>query len=607
MKPNDPHAPKDNARLMMAIIISLLVLVGFEFFVAKPHEKQVLEHRQEQRAEAVQRGDTKAAINNEGEKVKTRPEALAAATRLPIHGKRVSGSLSLKGARFDDITLNEHYTTVENVEHVALLSPATTPMGYWVDNGWLSDDSAVKLPNDDTVWQVKAGSPSEITTGGKPVELTWDNGQGVTFGRSIALDDNYMFTMTQSVENNGSTTLKLNPYHTTARNSKPVDFKGVYTLHEGPIGYMAQKEYHPSYKDLCKDDKTDVSDVSGWLGITDKYWMVAVLPEPDQKFNGRIIGSCNKATGAEHYQADIVNVDTAVQPGKTYTETARLYAGVKEYPVMKAYEEKLGIFDLHNGLDFGIYYFITTPFFIVLHMIMAALTKYGFGVYGIGMSILIMTVVVRALVFPLASKSFRSMARMRVVAPQLKALQEKYKDGDKTTLQMEIFELYKKENVNPFSGCWPIFIQIPIIFALYKVILISVELRHAPFWGWIKDLSASDPTSVFNLFGMIPWQPPAPLMIGAWPALFCLTMVLQKRITPPMPDAAQERLQTYFPFIATIMMSQFASGLIIYWTWSNVLSLFQQYYILNKYGEHKTSIIRGHSERRKKKEEGKKA
>ena len=597
MKPNDPHAAKDSARLMMAIVVSLLVLLGFHFFVERPHEKQVLQERQENRAEGVQQGDRKAAIDNTGTAVETRPEALKGATRLPIKGARISGSLALKGGRIDDITLNEHRTSVDPAsDPVALLSPAGTPMAYYVDNGWLSGASTLKLPDNDTEWKVKDGSASEVTTGGKPVVLTWDNGKGLTFERSYTLDENYLFTMTQRIENHTDAGITVNAYHTTSRNSKPVDFRGIYTLHEGPIGYMGEKEYAPSYKDLGKGDTVDLKDTQGWLGITDKYWLVAMLPEPDQKFNARIIGSVNSKTNAEHYQADIVDADTVVAAGKDYTETTRLYAGVKELPVLLKYQDAYGVKGLKNALDFGIYFFITIPFFYVLHFIMSY-------VGNVGASILIMTVLVRAAVFPLASKSFRSMAKMRVLAPQLKALQEKYKDSDKTRLQMEIFELYKRENANPFSGCWPLVIQIPIIFALYKVILISVELRHAPFWGWIHDLSAGDPTSVFNLFGAIPWQPPGPLMIGAWPALFCITMILQKRITPPMPDATQEKLQTYFPFIATVMMSQFASGLIIYWTWSNVLSLFQQYYILNKYSEHKTSIIRGHSERRKKKEQ----
>lgn len=594
MKPNDPHAEKDSARLMMAIVVSLLMLLGFHFFVEKPREKLELQALQEHKAIEVQKGERKAAIDTAGAPAKTRPEALAAGKRIPIKGKRISGSLSLTGGRLDDITLNEHYTTVENKEHVALLSPSGTPMAYYVENGWLSGDDNLKLPGEDTVWKLKEGSPAEITTGGDPVTLVWDNGQGLTFERSFALDDNYLFTLTQHVINHTDKKVTLNPYHTTARNSKPVDFRGVYTLHEGPIGYLAGKEVAPGYKDLAKGDTVDQSNVAGWLGITDKYWLVAMLPESDQKFNARVIGSV-KADGAEHYQADVVDVDTVVPAGKDYTETMHLYTGVKELPVLLKYQKDYRIEELRNALDFGIYWFITIPFFYLLHFIMAT-------VGNVGGSILIMTVIVRAAVFPLASKSFRSMAKMRIVAPRLKELQEKYKD-DKTRLQMEIFELYKRENANPFSGCWPLIIQIPIIFALYKVILISVELRHAPFWGWIHDLSAADPTSFANLFGLINYQPPQALMIGAWPVLFCVTMILQKRITPPMPDATQERLQTYFPFIAMVMMAQFASGLLIYWTWSNVLSLFQQYYILNKYGEHKTSILLGHSERRKKKQQ----
>ncbi|HYD17062.1 MAG TPA: membrane protein insertase YidC, partial [Patescibacteria group bacterium] len=361
----------------------------------------------------------------------------------------------------------------------------------------------------------------------------------------------------------------------------------------------------PSYKDIADSRKEwlEVDNAKGWIGITEKYWWVALVPDPKMSFKARAVcksgkddcaGSLDRAlNSAQFFQTDIRTDEFTVAPGSDASETTHVYAGVKNLDVMRAYQDKLGIDKLELGIDFGIYYLITKPFYYVLHFLFKWTGNVGLG-------ILLMTILVRLCVFPLASKSFRSMAKMKIIAPRLKELQERYKD-DKARLQMEIYDLYRKENANPFSGCWPIIVQIPIIFALYKVILISVDLRHAPFWGWIRDLSAPDPTSIFNLFGLIPWTPPSMLMIGAWPVLFCLTMVLQKRITPPMADAAQERLQTWFPYIATVMMAQFAVGLIIYWTWSNVLSTLQQYYILKKVGGENTSLIRGHADRRKKK------
>ncbi|MBI1214189.1 MAG: membrane protein insertase YidC [Alphaproteobacteria bacterium] len=633
-KPNDPNAREDHRRLVMAVLVSLLILIGYRYFYEDPmlqkqHDAQVARQMADQKAhegKTAQSGADSAtgngaaavpntaagtdaaatgaqtpdaapaAVADDG-KLHPRADVLAREKRVPIEGDHLMGSLPLVGGRLDDVLLKDHYVDLEKKEHVALLSPSGTAQAFFTESGWLSGENGVALPGAQTRWTLSPASAQRLTSGGKPVVLQWDNGQGLVFTRSVSLDKDYLFTITQSVTNNSPAPVTLNAYHTVARNSLPPDYSGFYSLHEGPVGYMGGKGYEPQYKSLDKGDTIDLKDTSGWLGITDKYWLVATLPKPKQKFNAHVFGSKNETSGAVHYQADAVDADVRVAPGKTETETSYLYAGAKELHLIHDYQDKYGFTKLEYGIDFGMWYLITKPFYYLLHWLISTT-----GNVAVGM--LLMTLVIRGLMFPLASKSFRAMAKMRVVGPRIKELQEIYKD-DRTKLQMEIYALYQKEDVNPFSGCFPMFVQIPVFFALYKVILISVDLRHAPFWGWIRDLSAPDPTSVFNLFGLIHWTPPAPLMIGAWPVIYCITMVMQRRLSPPMTDPAQEKLQTYFPFFITVMMAHFAVGLVIYWCWSNVLSMVQQYYILRKHGGQETSLLFGHSERRGKKKAAK--
>ncbi len=596
-QPPQPHDNKDRMRMIVAVTLSLAILFGFNFFVEKPRQEK-LKAQMEQQAIANQQaaditaGASGAVVGGGAATVETREEALTTSgTRLAIKGKRVSGSLSLTGLRIDDLTLNEHKEILNGSDPVVLLAPGNTDFGYYFESGWVANGYAGALPDEKTTWSVSAGSPREVVSGGAPVVLQWNNGSGLTFIREISLDDNFMFTVNQRVENTGAAAVKLNAYHVVARNSLPRDFSGFFVLHEGPIGSLGGEEEKISYKKL-RDNKTiERNNVSGWLGITDKYWLVAMLPNKDDTFNARVVGAKRAKADSYLYQTDIVSQPVAVEPGQTIDDVTHIYAGVKSTELIAQYESDLGVKNLDFAIDYGMWYFITQPFYAILHFLFSLTGSVAAG-------ILLMTVIIRAAVFPLASKGFRSMARMKLIAPQLKELQEKHKD-DKAALQMAIFELYKREKVNPFSGCWPILIQIPIFFALYKVILLSVDLRHAPFWGWIHDLSAPDPTSVFNLFGLIPWTPPQLLMIGGWPILFCITMILQKRLSPPMPDPVQERIQAFFPYLFTVMLAHFASGLVIYWTWSNVLSILQQYYILRKVGGEDTSLIRGHAARRK--------
>lgn len=572
--------------MLVAIVVSLGIMFGFHFFYEKPQQEKLLK----QQAEQAQKIAAAPAPAGAAPVIKTRQEAVQSTGRIAIRGDKVTGSLSLTGARIDDLSLNNYYATIENKEHVALLSPAGTKDAYYIESGWTNDDKAAAMPGSKTVWALAPGSAPELKTGGA-VTLQWNNGQGLLFTRKIELDDNYMFNITQAITNKTATAKKFNAWHLISRHNLPEDFKGFFILHEGPLGYLGKKLHAPQYKDLAKGEKVELENTQGWLGITDKYWFVGIFPDAQEKFSARMIGE--KTDTSQFYQTDIVTAEQSVAPGQTITDKKLVFAGVKNLPLMTAYQKKYSLDNLDNTFDFGIWYFITKPFFFLLHFLMDL-----FG--NVGIAILSMTVIIRGAMFPLANKSFVSMAGMKKIAPQLKELQEKH-GKNREKLQMEIFELYKKENVNPFSGCWPLIVQIPVFFALYKSILLSVELRHAPFWGWISDLSAPDPTNIFTLFGLIPWTPPAMLAIGAWPLLFCLTMVIQKRLTPPMADKTQEQLQTYFPFIITFMLAKFSSGLVIYWTWSNTLGVLQQYYILRKAGGQDVSLLHGHSERRKKK------
>jgi YidC/Oxa1 family membrane protein insertase len=600
MRPNDPHSAEDRARTMVAVILSLAILLAYYVFYAKPRSEELRRQTEQAQLEKQKEAPGATASSPPGEAVRaviSRSAALKESGRVPISGDRIEGSIALKGARFDDIRLKEHYADLAKTEKVALLSPSNSEHGYYVDNGWLSTESGIALPNETSVWTLSARGAEKVTSGGKPVILEWDNGQGLKFETEISLDKDFLFDIVQRVRNTGKDAAPLNAYHSASRNNLPTDFAGFYALHEGPIGFLDGKTVDPQYKSLMNTKDYELPDRTGWLGISDKYWLVTMLPNPEQRFNVSITGRNFGEAGRQHYQADIVNPAATVKPGETFEERIRLYAGAKDLKAIQKYQDQHGYKNFEVTFDFGIYYIITKPFYYLLSFLI--------GISGnVGLGMLLMTIIVRAMLFPVASKSFRSMAKMRIVGPMMKELQEQYKD-DKVKLQQEIYDLYKKYDVNPFSGCLPVLIQIPVFFALYKVILIAVELRHAPFWGWIPDLSAPDPTTIFNLFGLLPFNPPFSFTLGLWPCIYCLTMILQKNISPPLPDPAQEKMQTYFPYFFSLMMAQFPSSLVIYYSWSNLLGVFQQYYILKKVGGQDTSLLRGHSERRKHKKKDK--
>ena len=505
-----------------------------------------------------------------------RPSALAATPRVPINTSRIEGSINLAGGRLDDLRLKDYRETVDpDSPTIILFSPSGAPDPYYAEFGWVGGgqgDDKLQVPGADTVWEIDgAGELTEDT----PVTLTWTNDAGVVFTRTFAVDENYMFTVTQGVRNETKNAITLYPYGLISRHGTP-EVSGFFVLHEGPIGVFGTEgleEY--SYKDLVEDgpitpEKTD----EGWLGFTDKYWAATLIPNPGAQFQPRL--SATERGGKPIYQTDFLEDAVVVQPGQSGEARNLLFAGAKEVQVINSYKAALGIEKFDLLIDWGWFYFLTKPMFFALDFFYKLVGNFG-------VAILIVTVLVKAIFFPLANKAYVSMSKMKKLQPEMVKLRERYKD-DRVKQQQAMMEIYKKEKINPVSGCIPIIIQIPVFFALYKVILVTIEMRHAPFFGWIQDLSAPDPTTIFNLFGLIPWDPPSMLMIGIWPLIMGVTMWLQMKMNPTPPDATQAMIFNWMPVIFTFMLASFPAGLVIYWAWNNSLSVLQQALIMRRQG-----------------------
>ncbi len=602
LSPNDEQ--QNNKRMMTAVLISVGILLFYHFFVQVPQQIELnkLHHAQQQQQQALAKKNappvaaTKTA--NAAAPV-SRGAALTASARVAIRGDKVSGSINLTGARIDDITLNDQYRTISKKHPVVLLAPAGTKEAYYVEGGWTAGKGTA-VPGDTTVWQLSPGSAKTLVSGGS-VTLQWNNGAGLLFTRKISLDKNYLFTVVQSVTNNTQQTVSLQAWHMISRRSMPTGFHSYY-VDEGPIAFLNGDLYQSclysheetcfaDYKELDKGKKVDVEKAQGWVGFTDKYWYVGLYTPPKEQFEAKIFKQ-------QSYKTEIVSPAQELAPGKTVSDTKYVFAGIKHMPIISAYEKAYHFPRMYLMIDFGLLSFIVKPFFYFLHFLIRVTGS-------VGGSIILLTLILRGAMFPLSNRSYRSMAKMKKLGPQLKELQAKYA-SDRDKLQLEIFELYKREDVNPFGGCWPMLVQFPIFIALYKTLLLSVEIRHAPFWGWIHDLSAADPTNVFTLFGLIHWNPPEALHVGAWPLLYGISMFLTQRLSPPAPDKAQNNMQVMMPLVFTFMFARFSAGLVIYFTCSGVAGLVQQYYIMRQAGEEDVSLLRGHGARYKKKADDKK-
>jgi YidC/Oxa1 family membrane protein insertase len=586
----------DQKNMFIAIGLSALVLIVWQYFVGMPQMEKQRQEAQLKQQQTQQQTTTQvpgapaqpgatpqvqvpgqpAAIPG---KAATREAVLTASPRVAIETADIRGSIALRGARIDDIALIKFRETVDpKSPPIVLLAPSGSPHPFYSEFGWVAGSGAkVKLPNADTVWTQQGTGPLTV---GKPISLTYDNGEGLEFRRVIAVDDKYLFTIEDSVANKTDAALTLFPYALISRHGTPTTL-GYYILHEGLIGVMGDQGLKEvTYHDIEKAKEQTFKVTNAWFGITDKYWAATLLPETNAsmqaRFSSSLLGSLRT------YQTDYLLDPVTIAPGATGNAKARLFAGAKETRVVDNYDKTLNLNRFELLIDWGWFYFITKPLFWVIDWLFHWLGNFG-------LAILAVTVIIKFVFFPLANKSYASMAKMKAVQPEMVQIRERYAE-DKAKQQQALMELYKKEKINPLAGCLPILVQIPVFFALYKVLFVTIEMRHAPFFGWIQDLAAPDPTTIFNLFGLIPWNPGVVpvigpfLLLGIWPIIMGITMWFQMKLNPSPPDPTQKMIFDWMPLIFTFMLASFPAGLVIYWAWNNTLSVAQQSFIMHRHG-----------------------
>jgi YidC/Oxa1 family membrane protein insertase len=496
------------------------------------------------------------------------------AGRIRVESPKLRGSISLLGGRIDDLTLLDYRETLDpESPNVVLFKRSTSRHPYYATFGWVAEEKGVALPKLDTIWS----ADGQVLTPDTPVTLTWDNGEGLRFIRTFALDLNYMFSITQRVESTGGS-VTLFPYAFISRSGTPEVTKFII-LHEGLLGTFNGALEEIKYKDLKDDRELHESSTGGWIGITDKYWLAALVPDQNVKTEYRF--TYRSEAGKDKYQVDFLGEAMQLEPGAGVETTSRLFAGAKVVRILDDYESNLGIEGFDRAVDFGWFYFLTKPIFYILDFFYGIIGNFGFA-------ILLLTVIIKVLFFPLANKSYRAMGRMKKLAPDVERLREEFKD-DRQRQSQEMMKLYKREGTNPFSGCLPMLVQIPVFFSLYKVLFVTIEMRHAPFFGWIQDLSAPDPTSILNLFGLLPaWDLPPQLAffsflsIGIWPIIMGGAMFVQQRITPQPADQTQAKIMMFLPLIFTFLLAKFPAGLVIYWACNNILTVAQQWLIMRR-------------------------
>jgi YidC/Oxa1 family membrane protein insertase len=603
----------DHKNTILAIVLSAMVLIVWQYWFGVPLEKQRQEALQRQQQQAQQQPTPQQPAPQQpaapqqqtqgpptpgvaaqqgsappvpGQPAGTAPGALSrqavisSSARIAIETPSLRGSVALKGGRIDDLSLIKYRETVDpNSPAIVLLSPSGSANPFYAEFGWVTAPGAsAKLPNADSVWRQQG---SGTLSAGRPVTLTFDNGEGLEFRRTIAVDDKYLFTVTDEVANKGAAPVTLYPYALISRHGTPKT-EGFYILHEGLIGVLGEQGLQEvSYGTIAeKKEGVRFNVTNAWLGITDKYWAATLLPDTSAKLQAQF--SSGKIGTQQTYQTDYLLDPQTIAPGATGSANARLFAGAKEVETVDKYDKQLKLNRFELLIDWGWFHFITKPMFLAMDWIYRLVGNFG-------IAILIITVIIKIVFFPLANKSYASMAKMKAVQPQMLAIRDRYAD-DKMKQQQALMELYKKEKINPMAGCLPILIQIPVFFALYKVLFVTIEMRHAPFFGWIKDLAAPDPTTVFNLFGLLPWDPSVVpvlgpfLMVGVWPLIMGVTMWVQMKLNPAPPDPTQKMIFDWMPIIFTFMLASFSAGLVIYWAWNNTLSVLQQAVIMRKHG-----------------------
>ena len=559
----------DNQKnLLIAVVLSVVILVGFDFFFKpkKPFEENSVEQAQMNQREDSGEDVNLPSINSQIENKVNKDDKLVE-ERITFNSKRLSGTINLIGATMDDLSLKDYFETINKESKIKILNPVSSTSPYFLRIGWASPDKSVKLPNKDSRWKSLKKSYSE----NEKIELEWNNGEGLTFFRTIEFDENFLISVVDKVQNKSPKTIKLTNFSYLRRlNYRPAN--KFFILHEGPLGVFNDTLKEVSYDEIEENNEIIETTKNGWIGYTDHYWQVTIFPETNETFKARFKNLKNRNNSV---QIDFINENIkTLKSGESLKTKSYIFAGAKEVPLIDQYIKKIGINKLDLSVDFGWFYFLTKPLFYALHFLSSLVGNFGVG-------IIILTICIRIVLFPLANKSFKSMNSMRMITPEIQRIRERYKD-DRQRMNQEMFAMYKEKKINPAAGCLPILIQIPIFFALYKVLFVSIEMRHAPFFGWIQDLSAPDPTSLFNLFGLIPWDTPAFLTIGIWPILMGVTMFLQQKINPPPPDPIQAKIFMMLPFIFTFLLATFPSGMVVYWTVNNILSIAQQYILLRK-------------------------
>ena len=547
----------EQKNLLLAIVASLIILLIFQYFF--PTERKMIEENVEAENQIKEVPQ---------EKILDREEIVKNNKRIYFsQSSRIKGSISLIGARFDDVILKDYKDTIKpESRQVTLLSPNNTLNPYFVELGWMSQEN-INLPDKNSEWQLiegkELGPENHIT-------IKWVSPEGIEFFRKIEVDKDYLITVEQKVTNISNKDISLTQYGRINRTGTPKT-SGFYILHEGLIAVLNERLIEIDYDDIIEEGSKSIISKGGWVGITDKYWLAALIPDQRSRIEG---GFKAVLKNIERYQAQYTSNEIVLEKGETASVKSNVFIGAKEVDLLDKYSNQLSIEMFDRAVDFGWFYVITKPLFLLLHKLSDLLGN-------VGLSILALTVLIRIVLFPLANKSFKSMSKMKLLTPKMTEIRERYKT-DKLKMQQEIMALYKSEKVNPLSGCLPILIQIPIFFALYKVLFVTLETRHAPFYGWVKDLSAPDPTTIFNLFGLFNFMPPSFLMIGAWPLLMALTMYLQQKLNPAPPDPLQAKIMSFLPLMFLFLFATFPAGLVIYWTWNNILSIGQQWIIMKK-------------------------
>ena len=563
----------ETRNLVAAISLSMAVLIGYQLLFVDPKKDQIIQENvvnnlSDNSNIPIPSNDNSLTVTSEDGKT----ENFKNVPRVLLNSNETSGSISLKGARIDDITLTQYRETLDaDSSLINLLLKSNEKNPYFIEHGWSSPDG-LKVPNGKTLWKSSKNLLSPDTS----ITLSWDNGEGITFYQDISVDDTFMFTINQRVKNNTNNAVTLYPYGLIRRTGEPETTK-FFVLHEGPLGVFDGTLSEKSYEDLADSGQKGINikpaESGGWTGLTDKYWMTALLPDQNEKysFTYRYLNS----SGGQ-YQTDFLGKAVKIQAKSEGNFLSRTFAGAKRLALFDDYEERFNVKHFDLAIDFGWFYFLTKPFFYALSWANDYLGNFG-------LAILAITVLVKIVFFPLANKSYKSMAKMRNLSPEIQKLRERVGD-DRQKLNQEMMNLYKKEKVNPAAGCLPILVQIPVFFALYKVLFVSIEMRQTPFFGWIKDLSVQDPTSILNLFGLLPYSTsifPDFLNLGIWPLLMGVTMFLQQRLNPTPPDPIQAKIFAWMPVAFTFLLATFPAGLVIYWTWNNLLSICQQWLIMN--------------------------